>query len=53
MRSSQTVSVVGNQALIFGGELHPREPVDSQLDVVELSDGMRYPNQSLGDYARH
>ncbi|KFY47239.1 hypothetical protein V495_02045 [Pseudogymnoascus sp. VKM F-4514 (FW-929)] len=35
-RSSQTLSVVQNQAFIFGGELQPRQPVDNQFDVVEL-----------------
>ncbi|KAK1624248.1 kelch repeat protein [Colletotrichum phormii] len=35
-RSSQAVSVVGNQAYVFGGELLPRKPVDNQLDFVEL-----------------
>src|SRR5687768_15090170 len=39
-RSSQAVSVVGQKAYIFGGELHPRNPVDSQVDVVQTdSDG--------------
>ncbi|KAK5059807.1 hypothetical protein LTR84_009690 [Exophiala bonariae] len=36
-RSSQTLAVIANQAWIFGGELQPRQPVDNQLDVVELS----------------
>ncbi|KAF2094340.1 kelch repeat protein [Rhizodiscina lignyota] len=36
-RSSHTVSVIANNAWIFGGELHPRQPVDNQFDVVELS----------------
>jgi hypothetical protein len=45
-RSSQTVSVIGKQAWIFGGELVPRKPIDAQFDVVELSDGMRYPHHS-------
>jgi hypothetical protein len=42
-RSSQTVSVVGDQAWIFGGELQPRQPIDNQFDVVELSNGMHVP----------
>lgn len=37
-RSSQTLSVVKNQAWIFGGELQPRQPIDNQIDVVELSE---------------
>ena len=39
-RSSQTLSVVRNQAWIFGGELQPRQPVDNQIDIVELSKSM-------------
>lgn len=35
-RSSQIVSVVGSKAFIFGGELKPRQPVDNQIDVVDL-----------------
>lgn len=37
-RSSQAVSVLGGRAYVFGGELVPREPVDNQVDVVELKD---------------
>lgn len=36
-RSSQTVTVVGQQAYIFGGELVPRQPVDNKLDIIEIS----------------
>ncbi|OAR01531.1 hypothetical protein LLEC1_01508 [Akanthomyces lecanii] len=36
-RSSQTVTVVGQQAYIFGGELVPRQPTDNKLDVIEIS----------------
>ncbi|KAJ6440690.1 kelch repeat protein [Purpureocillium lavendulum] len=35
-RSSQALAVVGSKAWIFGGELQPRQPVDNQLDVVDL-----------------
>jgi len=38
-RSSQSLSVIANKAWIFGGELLPRQPVDNQFDVVELSNG--------------
>jgi hypothetical protein len=38
-RSSQTVSVVGSQVLITGGEVIPRQPVDNQVDIVELDQG--------------
>lgn len=38
-RSSQTVSVTGDKIWIFGGELQPREPVDSQLDVISIGEG--------------
>jgi hypothetical protein len=37
-RSSQAVSVVGQKAYIFGGELHPRSPVDNRIDIVSLED---------------
>ncbi|OAA35462.1 Kelch repeat protein [Beauveria brongniartii RCEF 3172] len=36
-RSSQTVTVVGQKAYIFGGELVPRQPVDNKFDIVEIS----------------
>jgi hypothetical protein len=39
-RSSQTLSVINNQVWIFGGEVQPRQPVDNQLDVIELSNSM-------------
>ncbi|XWW96125.1 hypothetical protein V2A60_004095 [Cordyceps javanica] len=38
-RSSQTVTVVGQKAYIFGGELVPRQPIDNKIDVVELARG--------------
>ncbi|KLU86772.1 hypothetical protein MAPG_05782, partial [Magnaporthiopsis poae ATCC 64411] len=37
-RSSQCLSVLDSRAWIFGGELLPRQPVDSQFDVVKLGD---------------
>ncbi|KAF7554432.1 hypothetical protein G7Z17_g2885 [Cylindrodendrum hubeiense] len=37
-RSSQILSISGSSALIFGGELIARQPVDNQFDVVELGD---------------
>ncbi|KAJ5256762.1 hypothetical protein N7478_012866 [Penicillium angulare] len=36
-RSSQVVSVVGDQAYIFGGELKPREPRDNDIHTVSLN----------------
>jgi hypothetical protein len=36
-RSSQTLSTVGNLAFIFGGELHPREPRDNDVHILDLS----------------
>lgn len=36
-RSSQSLSVLNSQAWVFGGELLPRQPVDSQFDVIKLS----------------
>jgi hypothetical protein len=38
-RSSQSLTVLASQALIFGGELLPRQPVDNRLDVIELTAG--------------
>lgn len=37
-RSSQIVSVVGDQVYIFGGELRPREPRDNNLHTISLGD---------------
>ncbi|GIJ90100.1 hypothetical protein Asppvi_009050 [Aspergillus pseudoviridinutans] len=40
-RSSQTLSVIANNAYIYGGELRPREPVDSAVyRVPVVGDGM-------------
>ena len=36
-RSSHSMSVIGSQAWIFGGELQPRQPVDNQFDLIELN----------------
>ncbi|MBE3041127.1 hypothetical protein IMZ48_00770 [Candidatus Bathyarchaeota archaeon] len=46
-RSSHTLSVVGSTAFVFGGELLPRQPVDAQLDAVDLSskDGEKPPQE--------
>lgn len=38
-RSSQTLSVVGTNAYIYGGELRSREPVDSDVHIVDLRAG--------------
>ena len=38
-RSSQSLSVLGSQAWVFGGEVLPRQPVDNRLDVIELGSG--------------
>ena len=38
-RSSQVVSVLGQHAYIFGGELRPREPRDNDVHVVSLNPG--------------
>ena len=38
-RSSHVLSIINNTAYIFGGEVHPRQPVDSQLDILPLSPG--------------
>ncbi|BEJ12467.1 hypothetical protein CspHIS471_0209270 [Cutaneotrichosporon sp. HIS471] len=38
-RSSHSLSVIGNKAYIFGGELESRTPVDSAVHVVDLRTG--------------
>ena len=38
-RSSQILSVVGDRAYIFGGELRPREPRDNDVHAVSLDNG--------------
>ncbi|KAL4984682.1 hypothetical protein BDW68DRAFT_193499 [Aspergillus falconensis] len=35
-RSSQTVSVIGTNAFVYGGELRPREPVDSAVYRISV-----------------
>lgn len=35
-RSSQTVSVISGHAFIYGGELRPREPVDSAMHRIPI-----------------
>lgn len=39
-RSSQTLAVLAGNAYIYGGELRPREPVDSMVYRVALDRGM-------------
>lgn len=36
-RSSQTLSVIGGTAYVYGGELRPREPVDAILYAYSMS----------------
>lgn len=38
-RSSQTLSVIGGSAYIYGGELRPREPVDSVVYRISADGG--------------
>jgi hypothetical protein len=38
-RSSQTLAVIAENAYIHGGELRPREPVDSVVHTVQLKPG--------------
>lgn len=38
-RSSHNLSVVGGKAYVYGGELLPREPVDANVLVVDLTPG--------------
>ncbi|ATY66263.1 Kelch repeat [Cordyceps militaris] len=46
-RSSQTVTVIGQQAYIFGGELIPRQPIDNKFDVIEISNKLDTSAQTL------
>ncbi|OAA54625.1 Kelch repeat protein [Cordyceps fumosorosea ARSEF 2679] len=46
-RSSQTTTVVGQKAYIFGGELIPRQPVDNKFDVVEIFPGNNSSAQTV------
>jgi len=52
-RSSQTLSVVGDRAWIFGGELQPRVPIDNQLDVVELAKSRYRGGRYYTHYIEH
>jgi hypothetical protein len=36
-RSSNSISIVGDKAYVFGGESEPRQPVDDELWVVDLT----------------
>ncbi|KAL4995472.1 hypothetical protein BDV10DRAFT_174580 [Aspergillus recurvatus] len=38
-RSSQTLSVIGANAFVYGGELRPREPVDSAVYRISIDSG--------------
>lgn len=38
-RSSQTLAVVSGHAFIYGGELRPREPVDSAMHRISIDHG--------------
>jgi hypothetical protein len=54
-RSSQTLSTIGGRALIFGGELHPREPRDNDVHILDLSSTSSdngEPNASLRSYTK-
>lgn len=44
-RSSQIISVVGERAYIFGGELRPREPRDNDVHTVVLGSKLRRVDQ--------
>ncbi|KIV86014.1 hypothetical protein PV11_01657 [Exophiala sideris] len=45
-RSSQTLTVVGDTAYVFGGEVKPREPVDSIVYHVSAKPGQSLQNVS-------
>jgi hypothetical protein len=38
-RSSQTLSVIAGNAYLYGGELRPREPVDSVIYRIAVDHG--------------
>jgi hypothetical protein len=38
-RSSQVLSIIDQQACIFGGEVKPREPIDDKVDIFSLKSG--------------
>ncbi|CAI6339475.1 unnamed protein product [Periconia digitata] len=38
-RSSQTLSVIGSTAYLFGGEVQPRQPMDNHIDIIDLVAG--------------
>ncbi|KAJ6628484.1 hypothetical protein B0H10DRAFT_1990117 [Mycena sp. CBHHK59/15] len=42
-RSSNSISVVGSKAYVYGGEQVPRVPVDNELWVISLDDGSVSP----------
>lgn len=44
-RSSQIISVIGDQAYIFGGELRPREPRDNDIHAVSLDSSKLHSNR--------
>ncbi|THX72752.1 kelch repeat protein [Aureobasidium pullulans] len=53
-RSSQTLSTLNNRALVFGGELVPRQPRDNDVYILNLSPPCKQPRykaslQSYGD----
>jgi hypothetical protein len=39
-RSSQVVAVIDQTVCIFGGEVEPRKPLDSQVDIFSLKPGV-------------
>ena len=49
-RSSLALSIIGDKAYIFGGELVPRTPLDShlyQLDLNSLSNPVLFSDRSM------
>jgi len=38
-RSSHTVSTIGSNVYVFGGELKPRQPKDNDLHLIDLGEG--------------
>lgn len=51
-RSSLAVSVIGDRAFVFGGELTPRTPLDNHLYALDLTSQSRSYTVSVTYAAR-
>jgi hypothetical protein len=43
-RSSQCLSVVGDKVYIYGGELLPRQPVNSNVQIIDTKSSESAPD---------